>query len=177
MRGKNSKWVWLSVLLVFTLALSACGIKKEPASTTASGATEDKPQTEAVTGPLSGKRIALIMEFNTGTFSQQYVQGVKEEIEKFGGQLTTFVADNDKAKMVSLLDSAINQKFDAILTDHGDSLLTPGVKKAVEQNIPVVVFDADINVPGATVLSQDDQKMAELTLEQMKKILTDKAIS
>ncbi|OPG96153.1 LacI family transcriptional regulator [Chryseobacterium mucoviscidosis] len=169
MRRKDSKWVWLSVLLVFTLALSACGIKKEPASTTASGTTEDKPQTEAVTGPLSGKRIALIMEFNTGTFSQQYVQGVKEEIGKFGGELTTFVADNDKAKMVSLLDSAINQKFDAILTDHGDSLLEPGVKKAVEQNIPVVVFDADISVPGATVLSQDDQKMAELTLEQMKK--------
>ena len=77
------------------------------------------------------------MEFNTGTFSQQYVQGVKEEIEKFGGELTTFVADNDKAKMVSLLDSAINQKFDAILTDHGDSLLEPGVKKALEKNIPV----------------------------------------
>ncbi|MGC5773302.1 sugar ABC transporter substrate-binding protein [Paenibacillus pabuli] len=169
MKKKDTKWVWLSVLLVFTLALSACGIKKEPASTTASGTTEDKPKTEAVTGPLSGKRVALIMEFNTGTFSQQYVQGVKEEIEKFGGELTTFVADNDKAKMVSLLDSAINQKFDAILTDHGDSLLEPGVKKAVAQNIPVVVFDADISVPGATVLSQDDQKMAELTLEQMKK--------
>lgn len=150
--------------------------QKEPAATPASGASDDTPKTEAVTGPLSGKRIALIMEFNTGTFSQQYVQGVKEEIEKFGGELTTFVADNDKAKMVSLLDSAINQKFDAILTDHGDSLLEPGVKKAVEQNIPVVVFDAAISVPGATVLSQDDQKMAELTLEQMKKISMDKVI-
>lgn len=169
MKTKTVKWAWFGLVLVLALALSACGIKKEPASTTASGTEGDKPQTEAATGPLSGKRIALIMEFNTGTFSQQYVQGVKEEIEKFGGELTTFVADNDKAKMVSLLDSAINQKFDAILTDHGDALLEPGVKKAVEQNIPIVVFDADINVPGATVLSQDDQKMAELTLEQMKK--------
>ena len=110
MKRKETKWLWLSVLLVFTLALSACGIKKEPAATPASGASDDTPKTEAVTGPLSGKRIALIMEFNTGTFSQQYVQGVKEEIEKFGGELTTFVADNDKAKMVSLLDSAINQQ-------------------------------------------------------------------
>lgn len=103
--------------------------QKEPATSSATGDAGEKPKTAAVTGPLSGKRVALIMEFNTGTFSQQYVQGVKEEIAKFGGELTTFVADNDKAKMVSLLDSAINQKFDVILTDHGDSLLEPGVKK------------------------------------------------
>lgn len=147
MKKTSSKWVWMSVLLILTLALSACGIKKEPAPSAASGSAGETPKTEAVTGPLSGKRVALIMEFNTGTFSQQYVQGVKEEIAKFGGELTTFVADNDKAKMVSLLDSAINQKFDVILTDHGDSLLEPGVKKAVEQKIPVVVFDAPISVP------------------------------
>ena len=55
-------------------------------------------------------------------------------------------------------------------SDHGKySLLEPGVKKAVEQNIPVVVFDAAISVPGVTVLSQDDKVMAELTLEQMNK--------
>ncbi|GIO59012.1 MULTISPECIES: sugar ABC transporter substrate-binding protein [Paenibacillus] len=162
LRGKKRGFVLASILLVLSMVMSACGHNAPPASDSgsASGANSDKP--------LAGKRVALIMEFNTGTFSQQYVQGVTEEVEKFGGKLTKFVAANDKAKMASLLDSAITQHFDLILTDHGDSLLEPGLRKAVEQKIPVVVFDADVNVPGATVLSQDDQKMADLTLQQMK---------
>ncbi|WP_036650257.1 sugar ABC transporter substrate-binding protein [Paenibacillus pini] len=152
----------MTMVVIMALMVSACGHQKAPAAQgNAQAATDAKP--------LAGKRVALIMEFNTGTFSQQYTQGVTEEVEKFGGTLTKFVADNDKAKMASLLDSAITQKFDLILTDHGDALLEPGINKAIAQNIPVVVFDADVNVAGATVLSQDDQKMAELTLEQMKK--------
>jgi simple sugar transport system substrate-binding protein len=155
-------------LLVLVLLVTACGAPKTEngAQGTSSAGSNT---TDAKTDNLKGKRVALIMEFNTGTFSQQYVQGVEKEVNKFGGTLTKFVADNDKAKMASLLDSAINQQFDVILTDHGDALLEPGLKKAISRNIPVIVFDAAVNVPGAVVLSQDDQSMAELTLEQMKK--------
>ncbi|MNW25690.1 D-ribose transporter subunit RbsB [compost metagenome] len=163
---KTKRKVWgLSLILVLVVIVSACGQSAQ----TAGGGDSSNAAGSSEPGDLRGKRIALIMEFNTGTFSQQYVQGVEEEVKKFGGTLTKFVADNDKAKMASLLDSAITQQFDAILTDHGDALLEPGLKKAVERGIPVIVFDAAVNVPGAVVLSQDDQKMAELTLEQMKK--------
>lgn len=163
--ARKKGFIVVSLLLVLSMVMSACGQKGASGndSVDASGANADKP--------LAGKRVALVMEFNTGTFSQQYVQGVTEEVEKFGGKLTKFVADTDKAKMVSLLDSAITQRFDLILTDHGDALLEPGIRKAVERKIPVIVFDADVNVPGATVLSQNDQNMADLTLAQMKKDL------
>ncbi|MDQ0046213.1 simple sugar transport system substrate-binding protein [Paenibacillus polymyxa] len=158
------------MLLVLVLLVTACGVPKTESGTQGTSTAESNT-TNGKTDNLNlkGKRVALIMEFNTGTFSQQYVQGVEEEVKKFGGTLTKFVADNDKAKMASLLDSAINQQFDVILTDHGDALLETGLKKAISRNIPVIVFDAAINVPGAVVLSQDDQSMAELTLEQMKK--------
>ncbi|MBJ8192826.1 substrate-binding domain-containing protein, partial [Bacillus cereus] len=96
------------------------------------------------------------------------VQGVEEEVKKFGGTLTKFVADNDKAKMASLLDSAINQQFDVILTDHGDALLETGLKKAISRNIPFIVFDAAVNVPAAVVRSKYVHRMAELTKEQKK---------
>lgn len=161
-----SKWrkkqlVPLTLLIVIAMFTSACGTNSAASGNT-NGNTSDKS--------LNGKRIALIMEFNTGTFSQQYVQGVTEEVEKFGGKLTKFVANNDKAKMASLLDSAVTQRFDAILTDHGDAdILQAGIKKAVAQKIPVIVFDADVEEPGVTVLSQDDQQMAQLTLDQLKK--------
>ena len=160
-KWRKKQLVLVTLLIVFAMIASACG-SNAASSGDKKGGSVDKP--------LNGKRIALIMEFNTGTFSQQYVQGVTEEVERFGGQLTKFVANNDKAKMASLLESAVTQKFDAILTDHGDAdILQAGIKKALAQNISVVVFDAVVKEPGVTVLSQDDQQMAKLTLDQLKK--------
>lgn len=114
------------------------------------------------------QRIALIMQFNIGTFSSQYIAGVKEEVEKAGAEVTVFNSEGDLAKMSSNLDAAINQHFDGILIDHGTpEALEQGVKKALERKIPVVAFDAALNVPGVTVLEQGDKKMAELTLEKL----------
>nr|WP_157277477.1 sugar ABC transporter substrate-binding protein [Paenibacillus taiwanensis] len=169
---KRGKGIMMTMLLMMALLVSACGVKTagEPnvtgSSSEGSTVAVETKQSDAV--DLKGKRIALVMEFNTGTFSQQYLEGVKEEVARFGGELTTFVAENDKAKMASQLDMAVNQKFDGILTDHGspDSLIS-GVNKALAQKTPVVAFDALLDIPGVTVLEQGDQKMAEMTLEQL----------
>ncbi|MBG9789437.1 sugar ABC transporter substrate-binding protein [Brevibacillus laterosporus] len=114
------------------------------------------------------KRIALVVQFNIGSFSSQYISGVKEEVEKLGGELTVLSGDNDLAKMASHLDAAVTQQFDGILLDHGraDSL-TPGVQKAVAQKTPIVAFDTGLDIPGVTVVEQDDIKLAEQTLNQM----------
>lgn len=123
---------------------------------------------EGAANDLAGKRIALVMQFNTGTFSAQYIDGVKEQAEKLGGEVTVFASDNKLDVMASNLDAAINQGFDGILIDHGQAgALEAGVRKAIERGIEVVVFDADINIPGVPLLQQDDQMMAEVTLEQL----------
>ncbi|MCM3341350.1 sugar ABC transporter substrate-binding protein [Paenibacillus sp. MER TA 81-3] len=153
----RGKWEMMFYLVLISVVITACGQK--------SGGSEGSAGTN---DGIRGKRIALIMEFNTGTFSQQYVDGIKEETKRFGGELTMFVAENDKAKMGSQLEMAVSQKFDAILTDHGNpETLDAGMNKAVEQNIPVVAFDALVNIPGVTVLEQGDEKMAQITLEHM----------
>ncbi|MBN3527638.1 sugar ABC transporter substrate-binding protein [Paenibacillus apiarius] len=150
-------WLKLSFLLLIAVMTPACAHL--------SGGTEGAAGTN---DGIRGKRIALIMEFNTGTFSQQYADGIKEEIKRFGGELTTFVAENDKAKMGAQFEMAVSQKFDAILTDHGNSeSLNAGMNKAAAQQIPVVAFDAPVKIPGVTVLEQGDEKMAQMTLEQM----------
>nr|WP_081667371.1 sugar ABC transporter substrate-binding protein [Paenibacillus pinihumi] len=156
------------------LVVSACGSKpadNTPQTGNAGTGTENSAGAEnSDLASLKGKKIALIMQFNQGTFSAQYIEGVKEQAAKFGGEVQVFASENDLGKMVANLDSAVNQGFDAILTDHGEAgALEPGIKKAIEKNIPVVAFDADVNVPGVTVVSQDDQKMAEVTLEQLAK--------
>ncbi|MFD2612184.1 sugar ABC transporter substrate-binding protein [Paenibacillus gansuensis] len=156
------------LLLVAGSLLAGCGTNEganQPASGNAAGNAAEAPAKEH---DLAGKRIALVMQFNTGTFSAQYVSGVKSQVEKLGGQLQVFASDNDLSKMSSNLDAAVNQKFDGILLDHGTAqALEPGVKKAVDAKIPVVSFDSDLKVPGVTVLEQGDQKMAELTLGKL----------
>ncbi|MGN7455807.1 sugar ABC transporter substrate-binding protein [Paenibacillus pasadenensis] len=118
---------------------------------------------------LKGKKIALIMQFNEGAFSAQYVAGVKEQVESLGGTLQVQAAGNNLANMSSQLDAAVNGGFDGILTDHGTAeALEAGVKKAVDKGIPVVAFDANLTVPGVTVLQQSDEEMAKQLLEKMK---------
>ena len=156
----------IAVLLIALLAAFAAGCGKQAAQTNGTGDNKGA----AASGPLAGKRIALVMQQNLGTFSAQYINGVKTEAEKFGGQVTVFAADNDLGRMASNLDAAVNQKFDAILIDHGTpAALLKGVQNAVAKNIPVVVFDADVKVPGVTVLQQDDQQMTKATLEKLAK--------
>jgi simple sugar transport system substrate-binding protein len=167
MRFKRVFGLLVIITLIGSL-LAACA-KTEPTSSTASSSPAAANSGSAA-GSLTGKKIALIMEFNTGTFSAQYIEGVTEQVQKLGGTVQVFAADTDKARMASNLDAAINQKFDGILIDHGSAdALEAGVKKALEKKIPVVAFDALLTVPGVTSLEQGDQQMAELTLNQMAK--------
>ena len=177
----NKKIVFLLVLiLVFSSLLAACGNNNSTSNNSSNSSnsnstdTNSSPAEQATTedplASLVGKRIALIIQLNLGTFSAQYIDGVKEQVEKLGGTLQVFTADGDLAKMSSNLDAAVNQKFDGILIDHGTAeALQAGVDKALEQNIPVVTFDSGVVAPGVTALEQGDQKMAELTLSQLAK--------
>ncbi len=161
------------VIAALVLVLSACGSKnnegsKDNAAASNQASTTDKADNKNEDASLKGKKIALVMQFNTGTFSSQYIEGVKDQVSKLGGEVQVFASDNDLGKMSTNLDAAINQGFDGILIDHGQAgAIEPGVKRAVEKKIPVVVFDADIKVPGVTVLQQDDKVMAEMSLEQL----------
>ena len=177
----KSKLVLLALILVLSSLLAACGNNNNNSgnsseSNTSSGgstnnASSDAAEPAANESPLAGlvgKKVALIIQLNLGTFSAQYIDGVKDQVEKFGGTLQVFTADGDLAKMASNLDAAINQKFDGILIDHGTAeALQSGVNRALEQNIPVVAFDSGVTAPGVTALEQGDQRMAELTLSQL----------
>lgn len=177
--AKTHRIIMLLLVAILSLGLlAACGSNggngntNEAANNGGNGASNGEEsntgQEGAVENHLAGKKIALVMQFNLGTFSAQYINGVKEQVEKFGGEVTVFASDNDIAKMASNLDQAVNQKFDGILIDHGNKdALQAGVQKALDNGIAVVAFDAAMEMEGVTDLQQDDQKMAELTLERL----------
>ena len=125
--------------------------------------------TVATDHELAGKKVALVMQSNLGTFSTQYIAGVTEQVKNFGGEITVFTSEGDLAKMSSNVDAAINQKFDAILIDHGTGeALNDSVTRARDAGIAIVVFDATVEVEGVPVIEQGDQEMAKMTLEKGK---------
>jgi simple sugar transport system substrate-binding protein len=179
MTSSKFKKSWLALALVFVLVLAACGNKEnnQASSPAASGspsaaATESAsatPEANAAIESLKGKKIALVMRFNTGTFSAQYVDGVKKQVAKYGGTVTVLASENDLGKLTANLDSAVTQRFDGILIDHGDAAaLTNGLNNAKAAGIPIVAFDSGLNAfEGITNLAQNDQQLAEFTLEKL----------
>ncbi|XID94256.1 sugar ABC transporter substrate-binding protein [Paenibacillaceae bacterium WGS1546] len=178
MNHRKFKGSWVALALVLVLVLAACGNKEDgnagasspaaespSASPSASAEASGNPELEA----LKGKRIALVMRLNTGTFSAQYLDGVTKQVAKYGGELQVFASDNDLSKMAANLDSAVTQKFDGILVDHGNAeALTGGLDKAKAAGIPIVAFDSGLEAyEGITNIAQNDQLMAEYTLEKL----------
>ncbi|MFC5467780.1 sugar ABC transporter substrate-binding protein [Cohnella suwonensis] len=177
MTQRKLKVSWFALALALVLVLAACGNKDENnnagSSASASPSASAEPSESASAAPaadaLKGKKIALVMRFNTGTFSAQYVDGVKKQVAKYGGEVTVLASDNDLAKMAANLDSAVTQKFDGILVDHGDAAaLTNGLNNAKAAGIPIVAFDSGLNAfEGITNLAQNDQLLAQLTLDKL----------
>ncbi len=181
MTQRKIKGTWLALALVLVLVLAACGNKEEnnagnsasasesPSASASASASAEPSESASSVDSLKDKKIALVMRFNTGTFSAQYVDGVKKQIAKFGGEVTVLSSENDLAKLSANLDSAVNQKFDGILIDHGDAAaLTNGLNKAKDAGIPIVAFDSGLNdFEGITNLAQNDQQLAEFTLEKL----------
>ncbi|MGR5913494.1 sugar ABC transporter substrate-binding protein [Bacillus pacificus] len=165
-----------SIVLIFLLfTLTACTNEQDAISSqkqqTVKPATtpvEKQLQTEVPIQMKKPLKIALIMQMSIGTFSSQYIEGVKKQVELFGGSVQVYNSDNDLAKMAANLDTAINSKVDGILIDHGRSeALRPGVEKALQANIPVVAFDNDLRLPGVTIIDQDDYSLAWKSLKTL----------
>jgi simple sugar transport system substrate-binding protein len=140
-----------------------------PAANSAAPAPAQAVDVQIPSGVDKKLKIALVSEFSIGTFSAQYLQGVKEQVGRFGGELIVYNADGDLAKMAAHLDTAINQKVDGILINHGRAeALQAGVQRAVQAGIKVVAFDSDLDqIDGVTVIDQDDYSLAWLGLKNL----------
>ncbi|WP_240371773.1 sugar ABC transporter substrate-binding protein [Anoxybacteroides rupiense] len=173
----------LAILLLFGIMLGGCTNEQDAVSSKPAAKqenTEQKATNNTANESASAEqaaipnqlkkpiKIAAIMQFSIGTFSSQYIAGVKDQVQKFGGEVQVYNADNDLTKMASYVETAITQNVDAILLDHGraDALKGP-VEKAVAKGIPVVAFDNDLNIPGVTVIDQDDYSLAWKTLKTL----------
>ena len=156
-------------LLTVILALAGCTNEQaQPKTTTTTSKTEAKTVNVSNETLPKNLEVALVMQMSIGTFSSQYIEGVTEQVEAFGGNVKVYNAENDLSKMASYVDTATTQGVDVILIDHGraDALKEP-VQRALDKGIKVVAFDNDLTNEGVTVIDQDDYLLAWRSLKAL----------
>jgi ABC-type sugar transport system, periplasmic component len=194
---KNAKQTWSLIMVIALLLLTACtneqnaagtgsGKNTSPANSAAQGASQSsgsQPEAPAASDASGGGdaaqaaipeklrhplRVALVTRITTGSFFAQYSQGIRDQVEAFGGELKIYDSNNDLAKMASNIESAVNEKVDAILVNNGTAqALDPAVRKALDAGIPVVAYDSDLILPGVTSIDQDDYLLGWQSLKQL----------
>ena len=160
------------------LPLAACS----QGSSTSSSTTTAKDNASASVGEAKGKapapfdagevKIAIVQNSGQGDYFQQYLNGTKKQAEALKLKLDVYDAQGDNAQQATQLDQAIASGAKGIIVRHGfPDTLCPGVNKAIDKGIKVVIYDVEIQkcAPRAVQTQQSDAKMASLVLDQMVK--------
>lgn len=185
---RNSKVLLAGLLGASVFAMSACsqgdaggdepaegGSTAENADSTGGGNADEAETSEAAAeapAPFDGDgvSIAIVQQSGQGDYFQQYLNGTRQQVEALGGELSVFDAQGDNATQASQLDQAISSSPDGIIVRHGfPDTLCPGVNKAIEAGIPVIIYDVEIQecAPDAIQTQQSDIEMASLVLDKM----------
>lgn len=166
----------ISILLVSTLFATACSQGTPAGTGSSSAANEPSAAVSSASAPMPAPfdqgqvHVAIIQNTGQGDYFQQYLNGTKKQAEALGMKLDVYDAQGDNATQASQLDQAIASGAKGIIVRHGfPDTLCPGVNKALDQGIKVVIYDVEIQkcAPRAVQTQQSDEKMAQLVLDQM----------
>lgn len=170
-----NKLIVAAVAALSALSLTACSQGSSPA---AKSKNSDSASVQAARGPAPAPfnkgqvHIAIVQQSGQGDYFQQYLNGTKQQAAALKMKLDVYDAQGDNATQASQLDQAISSGVDGIIVRHGfPDTLCPGVNKALDKGIKVVIYDIEIQkcAPRAVQTQQSDNKMASLVLDQMVK--------
>ncbi|MDQ0217723.1 ABC transporter substrate-binding protein [Peribacillus cavernae] len=157
---KRKITVFLSLLVILTLLLSACSSNK---STT--GSQSNGQSGNFALEYKSKKKDGFIIGFSNGyfgnTWRSQYVDGVKRvtaELKKEGIVKEVNVQNtNGVPAQIAAVESFINSGVDAIVINPvSSSSLAPVVAKAISKGILVVVSESGADYPNTVVVGGDN---------------------
>ncbi|SDN39221.1 sugar ABC transporter substrate-binding protein [Acetanaerobacterium elongatum] len=126
---------------------------------------------------LAGKKVAVVRNLAAGDHTQQFLDGCVSEGKSFGFTVDTYVTDGDDAKTQEVVAQCISKGYNGIILSHGQLSYTYDMlKPARDAGIEVVTFDSmpmkggDAKgelLQGVTSTAQDDQALAQLSLDSM----------
>lgn len=171
---RMNKLIVAGVAAVSALSLAACS--QGGGATTAEPKNSDSASVQEASGEApapfdqDGVRVAIVQNSGQGDYFQQYLNGTKQQAAALGIDLSVYDAQGDNATQATQLDQAISSGVQGIIVRHGfPDTLCPGVNKAMDQGIKVVIYDVEIQkcAPRAVQTQQSDNKMASLVLDKM----------
>ncbi|MHB1489716.1 MAG: substrate-binding domain-containing protein [Cellulomonas sp.] len=170
---RNTKTLVAGIAGVSMLLLAGCSQGgTSSASTIPSAPAASTTPVAAAPAPFDkpGVKIAIVQQSGQGDYFQQYLNGTKKQAAALGVDLSVYDAQGDNATQATQLDQAISSGVAGIIVRHGfPDTLCPGVNKALQKGIKVVIYDIEIQkcAPDAVQTQQSDAKMASLVLDQM----------
>lgn len=170
---RNTKTLVAGIAGVSMLLLAGCSQGgTSSASTTPAAPAASTTPVAAAPAPFDkpGVKIAIVQQSGQGDYFQQYLNGTKKQAAALGVDLSVYDAQGDNATQATQLDQAISSGVAGIIVRHGfPDTLCPGVNKALQKGIKVVIYDIEIQkcAPDAVQTQQSDAKMASLVLDQM----------
>ncbi len=154
-----------------TLLLTGCATGGETKEATGSNTPIEGVPERFANGDQP--KIKVIRKIGGDDHTAQFLAGAKQEGEALGFQVDVFTANGDTAKFHDAINQALNQDYDGFVISHGDDDATVNdIQKIVDAGKSVVAFDSNANltsVDGVTLVSQDDEALATLSLDQLVK--------
>lgn len=114
--------------------------------------------------------ISVVRQLSAGDYYQLWLQGAQAEAAKLGVKLNVSDANGVDAQQALNLQTAVNNKPDAIVVDHGfAATIDPGISAAIAAKIPVVAFDVDPGQNKVVTIDQSDATIGKQITGQLVK--------
>ncbi|PLV59043.1 ABC transporter substrate-binding protein [Thermotoga sp. KOL6] len=127
---------------------------------------------------VSKMKIFFIVKASESEFWQIVLDGARKAAKHYGVELIDQAptSEADVAKQVSILETAISMKPDAIvLAPTVADALVPGIEKATAMGIPVIIIDSAANTDKyVTFLASDNYKIGQLAADELAKAMIKK---
>lgn len=174
MKKKLLTTIALATTMSIMVGLTGCGSSSASSGTSTKKVEYSKNIPEKIAKKNGPVKIMVVRKIGGDDNTAQYLAGAKKEGESMGFTVDTFSANGDTAKFHDAINQAIEKGYDGIVISHGDDAATvDDVKKITSKGIPVVTFDSNAgiaDIKGVTMTSQNDEKLAELALDELKKV-------
>lgn len=164
----RGKWIVLAMVIVSLVLFGATGCGSD--DTASSGSTAAAPSTQASAGTTttvaadSGpKKIGFVSICAVCTGEARAVSGMKDAAKAAGWEITTVDGAGDFQKIISTMETFINEGDDAIVLGAIDPApLGDAIAKANAAGVPVIA-ESGLWVPGVTLqVGQDSYKMGTI---------------
>lgn len=121
--------------------------------------------------PTRNMRIFFIVKASESEFWQIVLDGAKKAAKHFGVQLISQspTSESDVARQVSILETAISTKPDAIvIAPTVADALVPGIEKAMNSGIPVIIIDSAANTKNyVSFLASNNYNIGSVAADQL----------